>query len=148
MALCIVAARAELRPDLPLARIATELAAWPGLDAFTDTSDPVADVRVAFSWSYRQMDSDAARSFRLAGLHPGLELEPCTLAALTGTTTELAGRALDALARGSLIQAVRPRAIHDESAAPRIRPRAGGPARRSRELRRGDLLIRASRFHG
>ena len=106
LALCIIAARAELRPDLPLARIATELAAWPGLDAFTDTGDPAADIRAAFSWSYRQLDSDAARSFRLAGLHPGLELEPRTLAALSGTTTELAGRALDALARGSLIQAV------------------------------------------
>jgi transcriptional regulator with XRE-family HTH domain len=85
LALCIIAARAELRPDLPLARIATELAAWPGLDAFTGTGDPAADIRAAFSWSYRQLDSDAARSFRLAGLHPGIELEARTLAALTGT---------------------------------------------------------------
>jgi transcriptional regulator with XRE-family HTH domain len=107
LALCIVAARAELRPDLPLARIATDLAARPSLAAFTDMGDPAADVRTAFSWSYRQLDSDAARTFRLAGLHPGLDLEPHAIAALTGTTPELAGRALDALARGSLIQAGR-----------------------------------------
>lgn len=107
LALCIIAARAELRPDLPLARIATELASWAGLDAFTDTGDPAADIRAAFSWSYRQLDSGAARSFRMAGLHPGPVLEPRIMAALTGTTTELAARALDALARGSLIQAVR-----------------------------------------
>ena len=107
LALCIIAARAELRPDLPLACIATELAAWPALDAFTETGDPAADIRAAFSWSYRQLDSDAARSFRMAGLHPGLALKPGIMAALTGTTTELAGRALDALARLSLIQAVR-----------------------------------------
>jgi hypothetical protein len=106
LALCIIAARAELRPELPLSCIAAELAAWPGLDAFADTGDPAADLRAAFSWSYRRLDGDAARSFRLAGQHPGIELEPRTLAALSGTTTELAGRALDALARGSLIQAV------------------------------------------
>ena len=103
LALCIVATRAELRPDLPLARIAAELAAPPRLDAFTDVSDPAADLRTAFSWSYRQLDGDAALAFRLAGLHPDLGLEPGTIAALTGTTPELAGRALDALARASLI---------------------------------------------
>jgi hypothetical protein len=87
-------------------RFAAELAARPGLDAFTDPGDPAADIRAVFSWSYRQLDSDAARGFRLAGLHPDLELEPRTVAALSGTTTELAGRAPDALARGSLIQPV------------------------------------------
>jgi transcriptional regulator with XRE-family HTH domain len=103
LALCIAATRIQLRPDLPLARIAADLAAAPRLDAFTDTSDPAADLRTAFSWSYRQLDGDAALTFRLAGLHPDLGLEPGTIAALTGTTLELAGRALDALARASLI---------------------------------------------
>lgn len=103
LALCIVATRAQLRPDLPLARIAAVLAAAPRLDAFTDNSDPAADLRAAFSWSYRQLDGDAALAFRLAGLHPDLGLEPDTIAALTGTTPELAGRALDALARANLI---------------------------------------------
>lgn len=105
LALCIVATRAELRPDLPLARIAADLAAAPRLDAFTDMSDPAADLRTAFSWSYRQLDGDAARAFRLAGLYPDLGLEPDTIAALTGTTPELAGRVLDTLARASLIHA-------------------------------------------
>lgn len=106
LALCIVATRAQLRPDLPLARIAADLAAAPSLDAFTDRSDPAADLRAAFSWSYRQLDGDAALAFRLAGRHPDLGLEPDTIAALTGTTPELAGRALDALARASLIHTV------------------------------------------
>jgi transcriptional regulator with XRE-family HTH domain len=105
LALCIIAARAELRPDLPLARIATDLAAQPSLDAFTNAADPVADLRAAFSWSYRQLDSDAARTFRLAGLYPGADLEPYAVAVLTGATPEMAGRTLDALARASLIQA-------------------------------------------
>jgi DNA-binding GntR family transcriptional regulator len=106
--LCIVAARAELCPDLPLARIAADLAAQPSLDAFTDMADPAADLRAAFSWSYQQLDSVAARAFRLAGLHPGLDLEPHTVAALTGMSLALARRALGTLARVSLIQAERP----------------------------------------
>jgi hypothetical protein len=108
LALCIVAARAELCPDLPLARIAADLAAQPSLDAFTDMADPAADLRAAFSWSYQQLDSVAARAFRLAGLHPGLDLEPHTVAALTGMSLALARRALGTLARVSLIQAERP----------------------------------------
>ncbi|HET9173518.1 MAG TPA: helix-turn-helix domain-containing protein [Actinospica sp.] len=106
LALCIVATRAELRPDVPLARLAADLAAAPLLDAFTDMTDPVADLRAAFSWSYRQLDGDAARAFRLAGRYPDLGLEPDAVAALGGTTPELAGRALEALARASVIQAV------------------------------------------
>jgi len=105
LALCIVAARAELRPDLPLTRIAADLAGQPSLDAFTDLADPAADVRAAFSWSYRQLDNDAARTFRLAGLHPGTDLEPRAVAALTGMTLEMAGRTIEALARASMIQA-------------------------------------------
>ena len=107
LTLCIVAARAEHRADLPLSRIAADLAAPPALDAFTDLTDPAADIRAAFSWSYRQLDSDAARTFRLAGLHPDLDLEPHAIAALAGTTPARAGRALAALARASLIQATR-----------------------------------------
>jgi transcriptional regulator with XRE-family HTH domain len=105
LALCIVAARAEHRPDLPLTRIATDLARQPGLDAFAGMADPAADIRAAFSWSYRQLDGDAARTFRLAGLHPGTELEPHGVAALTGVTPEQAGRTLDDLARTGMIQA-------------------------------------------
>jgi transcriptional regulator with XRE-family HTH domain len=105
LALCIVAARAELRPDLSLTRIAADLDSQPALDAFTDTTDPAADIRASFSWSYQQLDGGAARTFRLAGLHPATSLEPHAIATLTGVTPELARRALDALARASLIQA-------------------------------------------
>jgi len=108
LALCIVAARAELRPNLTLEHIAEHLARQPSLDAFTGMADPAADLRAAFSWSYRQLDSAAARTFRLAGLHPGTELEPYAIAALTGTTPEIAGRALGSLERASLIKSAGP----------------------------------------
>src|ERR1700677_476064 len=93
-----------MRPDLPLAQIAADLCARPGVEAFTAGPDPAADVRAALSWSYRQLDDDAARAFRLAGLHPGPDLDRYAVAALTGTRLEQVGRMLGILARGSLIQ--------------------------------------------
>jgi tetratricopeptide (TPR) repeat protein/transcriptional regulator with XRE-family HTH domain len=108
LALTIIAARAALRPDLPLARVAADLDARPGLDAFTDGEDPAADVRAVFSWSYRQLSEDAARLFRLAGLHPGPDLEGYAIAALAGTTPDRAGYALEVLARAGMLQPGRP----------------------------------------
>jgi transcriptional regulator with XRE-family HTH domain len=104
LALCIVTARAELRPDLSLARIAADLASQPVLDALTGMADPAADIRASFSWSYQQLDALAARTFRLAGLHPGTSIEPAAIAALASMPPALARRALETLARASLIQ--------------------------------------------
>jgi tetratricopeptide (TPR) repeat protein len=104
LALSIIAARAAMWPDLPLTQIAADLAADPGLEAFIAGSDPAADVRAVLSWSCRQLDADAARAFRLAGLHPGPDLDQYAVAALAGTSPEQAGHLLGVLARGSLIQ--------------------------------------------
>jgi tetratricopeptide (TPR) repeat protein/transcriptional regulator with XRE-family HTH domain len=104
LALCVIAARAAMTPDLPLARLAADLAGQPGLDAFSDGGDPAADVRVVFSWSYRQLDANAARAFRLAGLCPGPGLDRHQAAALTGTGAGQAGELLETLARACLIQ--------------------------------------------
>ncbi|HEY2549522.1 MAG TPA: tetratricopeptide repeat protein [Streptosporangiaceae bacterium] len=108
LALCIVAARAAMRPDLTLAEIAADLTAYPGLDAFADGDDPAADVRAVFSWSYRQLGPEAARVFRLVGLHPGPGLERYAVAALTGWPAREAARLLDVLARAGMIQAAGP----------------------------------------
>ena len=105
LALCIVAARAELRPDLSLARLAADLASQPVLDTFTGMADPAADIRASFSWSYQQLDDLAARAFRVAGLHAETSIDPAAIAALAGMTPALARRALETLARASLIQA-------------------------------------------
>ena len=57
--------------------------------------DPRSAVRAVFSWSYRHLDADAARVFRLLGLHPGPDLDLYAAAALTGATVSEAGRLLD-----------------------------------------------------
>jgi tetratricopeptide (TPR) repeat protein len=104
LALCIIAARAATRPDMSLAEVAADLDARPGLDAFADDNDPAADVRAAFSWSYRQLPAAAARAFRLAALHPGADFDRYAVAALTGVPVSQAGPLLDTLARGGMLQ--------------------------------------------
>jgi DNA-binding SARP family transcriptional activator/Tfp pilus assembly protein PilF len=108
LALSIIAARAAMRPDLALTEIAADLTTQPNLDAFADGDDPAADVRAAFSWSYRQLAPGPARVFRLAGLHPGPGLERHAVAALAGLPVPQAARFLDVLTRAGMIQPTGP----------------------------------------
>ena len=71
LALTIAAARAAARPGFPLTVFAAELRdATRALDPLHG-GDLATDVRAVFSWSYRALTPDAARLFRLLGLHPG-----------------------------------------------------------------------------
>ncbi|HEY1626713.1 MAG TPA: helix-turn-helix domain-containing protein [Streptosporangiaceae bacterium] len=114
LALSIIAARAALRPEQPIASIAAELTAGRGLHAFT-AGEAAADIRAVLSWSYRQLDPGTARAFRLAGLHPGITLDRYAAAALTGMTLDQADSALETLADSGLIQQAGPDryAMHD-----------------------------------
>lgn len=113
LALRIAAEHATYRPRLTLGGLAGELAAEQDrlrvltFDAASDTT-----VRSVFSWSYRGLPPDAARAFRLLGLHPGPEASTPAAAALIGGTVTEAARALDALAGAHLL---------DEAAAGRYR---------------------------
>ncbi|MEU3795536.1 BTAD domain-containing putative transcriptional regulator [Streptomyces fructofermentans] len=85
LALAIVCARAALNPGYPLAAIADELRESHGsLDAFIG-EPPLADARLAFSWSYRALTPEAARLFRLLALHPGPHCSVAAAASLTAT---------------------------------------------------------------
>jgi tetratricopeptide (TPR) repeat protein len=106
LALCVVGARAAMRPDLSLSQLAADLGAYPGLGGFVAGPDPAADIGAVLSWSYRQLGTEAARAFRLGGLHPGQELDRHAVAALTGMALPQASRALETLASGCLIQPV------------------------------------------
>jgi tetratricopeptide (TPR) repeat protein len=108
LALSVIAARAAMRLDLSLAQVAEDLATRPDLDAFADGGDPAADVRAAFSWSYRQLDGDAARAFRLAGLNPAPALDRYAVAALADVTAPQAGHLLDVLAGACMVQPAGP----------------------------------------
>lgn len=98
LALNIVAARAVLRPAWQLSELVGELRDARGrLDTLT-LEDTAADVRAVFSWSYRVLKPEAARMFRLLGLHTGPDIGRAAAAALTGLDLDESRRALDALA--------------------------------------------------
>jgi DNA-binding SARP family transcriptional activator/tetratricopeptide (TPR) repeat protein len=84
LALAIVAARAAYHPSFPLASIAAELReAGRRLDVLTG-SDAVTDLRAVFSYSCEILSPNAARLFRLLGLHPGPDLTAPAAASLVG----------------------------------------------------------------
>jgi DNA-binding SARP family transcriptional activator/Tfp pilus assembly protein PilF len=109
LALRVAAELAASRPDVPLADLADELAdEQKRLDLLDVDGDPRTAVRAVFSWSYRHLDADAARAFRLAGLHPGPDFETYAVAALTGSDLERARAMLGTLDRAHMIQSTGP----------------------------------------
>jgi DNA-binding SARP family transcriptional activator len=116
LALRVAAELAAARPDLKLARLAGELAdEQRRLDLLDAGGDPRTALRAVFSWSYRRLPADAAQAFRLAGVHPGSDLDAHAVAALTGASAEQAGDLLRQLARGHLVYPTAPGryAMHD-----------------------------------
>jgi len=115
LAVAIAAARAATRPGLPLAALAHELRDASGrLDAL-DAGDPAASVRAVFSWSVRQLSPEAARMFRLLGIHPGPDISGQAAASLAGCDPARARRDLGELTRAHLITERLPGryALHD-----------------------------------
>ncbi|WP_018681789.1 AfsR/SARP family transcriptional regulator [Actinokineospora enzanensis] len=104
LALAVVAARAATHPGFSLATIAAELRRSAGsLDAFTDT-DPVADARAVFSWSYRVLSPQAARLFRLLPGHPGTAASVAAVASLAGVGPGAARTLLRELGDNHLVE--------------------------------------------
>ncbi|MEU1179236.1 tetratricopeptide repeat protein [Streptomyces sp. NPDC005820] len=107
LALRVAAELAVARPATPLAELVAELTDQQRrLDLLDVDGDPRAAVTAVFSWSLRQLPADAARAFRLLGLHPGPDLDAHAAAALTDGDPVDARRVLDVLARAHLVQRV------------------------------------------
>jgi DNA-binding SARP family transcriptional activator len=103
LALRVAAELAAARPDLSLAALTGELDGERRLDALEAGGDQATAVRAVFSWSCRHLPRAAARAFALAALHPGKDFDADAVAALTGTSSPQAARALAELTRASLI---------------------------------------------
>jgi DNA-binding SARP family transcriptional activator len=103
LALAMVAARANLRPDFPLAMLAGELRETDDQLAAFDTGDPGSDVRMVLSWSYDALSDRAAWLFRLLGLHPGPDITAAAAASLAGIQVAEARRLLTELAGAQLV---------------------------------------------
>ncbi|NUP48827.1 MAG: tetratricopeptide repeat protein [Catenulispora sp.] len=102
LALAIAAARMAVRPDFPLAVFADELAETGSLDVLHG-GDAGTDLRSLFSWSCRTLSTDAARMFRLLGLHPGPDLDARAAASLAAVSVGRARRLVAELSRANLI---------------------------------------------
>jgi tetratricopeptide (TPR) repeat protein len=69
-----------------------------------DAGDTHTSVRAVMSWSYRHLDADAARVFRMFGVHGGNEVDLHALCALLGADdVRKTRRALEQLERAHLI---------------------------------------------
>jgi hypothetical protein len=109
LALRVAAELASARPDIPLADLIAELAdEQRRLDVLDADGDPRTAVGTVFSWSYRHLDPDLARAFRLTSLHPGPDFNSSAVAALMATTLHQARRMLEVLARAHLIHPTGP----------------------------------------
>jgi DNA-binding SARP family transcriptional activator/tetratricopeptide (TPR) repeat protein len=103
LALAVAAASATARPGFSLATLVAELAdSARRLDAL-DVGDPGSSVRAVFSWSTQQLSSEAARMFRLLGIHPGPDISVPAAASLAGLAEPDTRRLLHELGRAHLI---------------------------------------------
>jgi tetratricopeptide (TPR) repeat protein len=104
----VAAQRALSSPDLTLTEVAAQLATTQDrLDLLaTPDNDRSMNVRVVFSWSYDALPTDAARLFRLLGLHPGQEIGVHAAAALADVGTAEATRLCDVLTAAHLAESV------------------------------------------
>ncbi len=103
LALRIAAERVATHPHHSMSLLVEELATEElRLEALA-TDDSVA-VKTVFSWSYRDLSTDAARMFRLIGLHTGSHVSTGAAAALAGQSVVRARRLLDRLTGVHLLE--------------------------------------------
>jgi tetratricopeptide (TPR) repeat protein/transcriptional regulator with XRE-family HTH domain len=106
LALSVIAARAAVRSGLRLSWVASQLRE-ERLDGL-DGGDRVSDVRAVLSWSYQILRAEAARMFRMLGLHPVPEIGTLAAASLVGTPVRQARAALAELTRAHLVTELAP----------------------------------------
>ncbi|MDQ3577646.1 MAG: tetratricopeptide repeat protein [Actinomycetota bacterium] len=103
LALRIAAERVATHPHHRVHDLVEELTdEQDRLDALA-TEDSHA-IRTVFSWSYRDLSGEAARLFRLLGLHPGPHISVGAAAALADLPTPSARRVLDRLVSVHLLE--------------------------------------------
>ncbi|MGY4928532.1 tetratricopeptide repeat protein [Streptomyces sp. 900105755] len=106
LALTIAAAQLTADPGLPVADLAAGLAdARTRLEAlhYQDRDGRSLNVQAAFELSYRRLDKQPARMFRLLSLNPGPDIATETAAALADQLVGTARKDLAALASAGLI---------------------------------------------
>jgi tetratricopeptide (TPR) repeat protein len=110
LALRIAAERAAGWPTMPLSELMDELrdetARWSVLTADPEEGDQegAGAMRSVFEWSYRALPREAARLYRLLGLHPGNEFGLPAAASLADLEPSRVRPLLETLVRAHLLQ--------------------------------------------
>ncbi|MDH6109238.1 tetratricopeptide (TPR) repeat protein [Kitasatospora sp. MAP12-15] len=110
LALRIAAERAVGRPWMLLDHLIQDLRDESSLwDALSSEDEEESEaVRSVFAWSYRALPADAARLFRMLGLHPTGEFSVAAAAALVATGPRQARRLLDGLVAAHMVDQTAP----------------------------------------
>ncbi|GAA1027860.1 MULTISPECIES: AfsR/SARP family transcriptional regulator [Amycolatopsis] len=107
LALRVAAERITSRALFDPAQLVDELATERfRLDVLDSGDDDATALRAVFSWSYRALGPERARSFRLLGLHPAVQFSTPAAAALLDVSVTTARRLLDSLANEHLLERV------------------------------------------
>jgi tetratricopeptide (TPR) repeat protein len=104
LALNIAAARAAPHPDFLVSQLVEELRHERDRLNGLDLGDTEVNLRAVFSWSYNVLTTDAARMFRLLGLHPGPDIDRQACAAIAGKPPEQAEAVVRELRNAHLIE--------------------------------------------
>jgi tetratricopeptide (TPR) repeat protein len=104
LALGIVAARAAMTPELPLAELVANLRNTDTRLAALDGGDPWSNLRAVFSWSYQALSQAPAEMFCSLGLAPVPDIGQHAVACLTGHSLQRATMLLGELDRACLVQ--------------------------------------------
>jgi tetratricopeptide (TPR) repeat protein len=115
LALRIAGARVISNPAGTVRLLAEELSDERNRLAGLEIEHGARGVRAAFASAYRALPDDAARTFRLLGLFPGVTFGPHQAAALTAMPLAAARMALDHLVQAHLVTPTGPDryALHD-----------------------------------
>ncbi|WP_199434148.1 BTAD domain-containing putative transcriptional regulator [Qaidamihabitans albus] len=101
LALSLVARRLQARPAWRFVDVAARLRT--AADRVGELAAGSRQVRAVFDLSYRALDPEAQRVFRLLGLHPGEDFTAESAAALAGVPPSISGRILEHLVDEHLV---------------------------------------------
>ncbi|TWD79023.1 DNA-binding SARP family transcriptional activator [Kribbella amoyensis] len=108
LALRIAASNLAARPGTDPARYLADLRSGNRLSKLAVFGDPQAAVRNAFEQSYRSLDAETSRLFRLLGVVPGPDFNGDAAAVLLDRPVDEAEAVLGALAAANLVQEHQP----------------------------------------
>lgn len=110
----IAAARIILDSHLPLSTLVGQLRKeHQRLDALSTGEDSqFTNIRAVFSWSYTALTPQAARLFRLLGLHPGADIGTLAAASLAGLSEHDTNKLLTTLIQAYLLKEHTPGRYH------------------------------------